>query len=200
MRAMLEPRDIIFFDSPRALRAWFAAHGARDKEIWVGFHRRHTGKPTLTWPESVDEALCVGWIDGIRKTVDVDAYTIRFTPRKPGSHWSNINIARVAVLTGEGRMRPAGIAAFEARLPERSGRATYEQRGEASFGPLERRFRARKAAWTFFQEQPPGYRRTATFWVMNAKQEETQLRRLDRLIADSAQGRRLGIVTGKAAK
>jgi uncharacterized protein YdeI (YjbR/CyaY-like superfamily) len=189
---MPEARDIVFFDSPGALRDWFAAHAEREAVLWVGYHRKHTGKPSLTWPESVDEALCVGWIDGVRKTVDADAYTIRFTRRTPGSHWSRINIARVAVLTREGRMRPAGLAAFEARMPERSGRASYEQRHEVVFdSALARRFRAAKAAWRFFEAQPPGYRRIATFYVMSAKKPETRLKRLDRLIADSADGRRL---------
>jgi uncharacterized protein YdeI (YjbR/CyaY-like superfamily) len=181
----------IFFESAEELRAWFEANHETATELRVGFHRVGTGRPTLTWSESVDEALCFGWIDGVRHRVDDTRYTNRFTPRKPTSNWSAINVAKVAELTKEGRMRPAGIAAFERRKPDRTGTYSYEM-ARAAFEPdLERRFRSKKRAWSFFEAQPPGYRRTATYWVMSAKRPETRAKRLATLIADSAAGRRL---------
>jgi uncharacterized protein YdeI (YjbR/CyaY-like superfamily) len=198
---MPEPSDVVYFDSPRALRAWFTRHAATATELWVGYHRKHTGRCGLTWPESVDEALCVGWIDGVRKRVDADRYTNRFTPRRPGSHWSDVNLARVAALTAEGRMTAAGLAVFAARNPARAGRASYEQRADAALdAALDRRFRSARTAWAFFQAQPPGYRRNCLFWVTSAKRAETRERRLAQLIADSAAGRRLGVATGTTSE
>jgi len=159
--------------------------------VLVGFHKAHTGRPTLTWSESVDEALCVGWIDGIRRSVDAERYTIRFTPRRPGSIWSLINIRKVEVLTAEGRMRPAGLRAFEARRAERSGVYSFEKREAGLDGVGARRFRANRKAWAFFSAQPPGYRKTALHWVTSARREETRERRLAQLIADSEAGLRI---------
>ncbi len=185
--------DPIFFDSPTAFRRWLARHHKTAPELLVGFYKRHTGKPSLTWPQSVDEALCYGWIDGIRRTIDHEGYTIRFTPRRKGSIWSAINLKRVPELVREGRMAPAGLAVFEARDPAKAGLYSFEQRHSARFPPeLLRRFRANRKAWAFFETQPPGYRKIATFYVMSAKQEETRLRRLDNLIRDSAAGLRIG--------
>jgi uncharacterized protein YdeI (YjbR/CyaY-like superfamily) len=161
----------------------------------VGFHKTHTGRPSLTWPQSVDEALCVGWIDGIRHRVDEERYTIRFTPRRPGSIWSLVNIRRVQALVKAGRMRPAGLKAFEARRPDQSAVYSFEQRAGATFADAElKRFRANRPAWRFFEAQPPGYRRIATFFVISAKRDETRARRLERLIADSANGLRIGLL------
>ena len=146
----------------------------------------------MTWAQSVDEALCFGWIDGRRKRIDDERYTIRFTPRRPGSIWSAVNIGRVAALTAEGRMRPPGRTAFEARREDRSGIYSYEQRDEAVFpAEIEKRFRARKKAWAWFESQPRGYRQNTIRWVMTAKREETRERRLRTLIEDSAAGRRI---------
>jgi uncharacterized protein YdeI (YjbR/CyaY-like superfamily) len=157
----------------------------------VGFHKRGSRRPSITWPESVDQALCFGWIDGVRKRVDDERYMIRFTPRKRSSTWSRVNVARVAELTEAGLMHPAGLAAFAARTEE--GTYSYEQREAAAFDPeREARLRADAAAWAWFSAQPPWYRRTATHWVMSAKREETRDRRLARLIADSAAGRTVG--------
>ena len=184
-----------YFDSPAAFRRWLVAHHETAIELVVGLHKTHTGRPSLTWPEAVDEALCFGWIDGIRRRVDEERYTIRFTPRRLTSIWSLINIRRVQALTEKGRMRPAGLRAFEARRDDRSAVYSFEQRGTATFGAAEsRRFRASPAAWKFFQAQPPGYRRIATFFVISAKRHETRARRLDRLIADSANGLRIGLL------
>ena len=180
-----------FYATPEEWRAWLEANHADAREHWVGYYKRGTGRPSITWPESVDQALCFGWIDGVRKRVDEHSYTIRFTPRKRTSAWSRVNVARVAELTEEGLMRPAGIAAFEARTAE--GTYSYEQRDAAAFDPdRERRFRAEEAAWAWFSAQAPWYRRTATHWVMSAKREETRDRRLAQLIEDSAAGRAVG--------
>lgn len=184
--------EILFFATPADFRAWLRAHHKEARELWVGFHKKASGRPSITWPESVDEALCVGWIDGIRKGIDGDSYKIRFTPRKPTSTWSAINIARVAELTKAGRMLPAGTEAFARRSESKSRTYAYENRAAAKFSPSdERRFRAVSAAWKFFQAQPPSYRKLATWWVISAKRPETREQRLTRLIAESAAARRI---------
>jgi uncharacterized protein YdeI (YjbR/CyaY-like superfamily) len=178
------------FERPQAFRAWLEQHHDSEPELWVGYYKRGSGKPSMTWPESVDEALCYGWIDGIRKSIDAEAYMIRFTPRRARSIWSAVNIARVAVLTDEGRMRPAGLEAFEARREDRSGIYSYEQRDRAKLEQAyEKRFRAKKKAWAAFETMPKSYRKAAIRWVMTAKKEETRERRLAALIEDSAAGR-----------
>ena len=176
----------VFFATPAAFRAWLEANHDTAAELWVGFHKKGSGLPSITWPEAVDEALCVGWIDGIRRRVDGASYAIRFTPRRPRSTWSAVNLGRVAELTREGRMRPAGLAAFEAR----AGTYPYEQRGEAALDEqAEARFRARPEAWDFFRSRAPSYRKMMAWWVVSAKREETRRRRLDTLIEESAAGR-----------
>jgi len=179
------------FKSPAAFRAWLRAHHATATELLVGFHKRESGRPSITWPESVDEALSVGWIDGVRRRVDAEAYSIRFTPRRPGSIWSAINIRRAQALIEAGRMRPPGLKAFEARRANRSGIYAYEQRPAALPEPYAGRFREHPAAWEFFEAQPPSYRRTLVWWVVSAKQAETRDSRLIRLIEASARGARL---------
>jgi uncharacterized protein YdeI (YjbR/CyaY-like superfamily) len=187
-----------FFATASALRAWFAKHAATTDEVQVGFYKRHTGKPSPTWSESVDEALCFGWIDGVRRSIDADSYTIRFTPRRTGSHWSQINIAKVEALVAADRMTPAGLAAFEARSPAKTGRTSYEQRPTAFPPQHEKAFKAQKAAWAWFATQPPGYRRMAIWFVVSAVRAETQAKRLRRLIEVSAEGRRIIGPTTKA--
>jgi len=185
-----------FFATPAELRAWLDEHHETTTELWVGFHKKGSGKPSITWPEAVDEALCYGWIDGVRKSIDSESYTIRFTPRRKRSNWSAVNVARVTELTRLGLMRPAGLKAFEERAPERTGIYAYEQRHLAELGDeYERAFRANERAWAFFQAQPPGYRKTATWWVVSAKKEETRRRRLATLIEDSAQRRTIRPLT-----
>jgi uncharacterized protein YdeI (YjbR/CyaY-like superfamily) len=179
-----------FFANSAAWRAWLEEHHASAEELWVGFYKRGTGRPSITWPESVDQALCFGWIDGVRKRLDDERYVIRFTPRRKGSVWSSVNLARVEELTRQGHMRPAGLAAHGVRRPEKSGIYAYEQRHGAELTPeMAKRFKANRKAWDFFQRQPAWYRRTATWWVVSAKREDTQERRLATLIADSAAGR-----------
>jgi len=183
-----------FFATPSEFRAWLERHHASSKELLVGFYKRGSGKPSITWPESVDQALCFGWIDGVRRSAGADSYTIRFTPRKAKSRWSSINVARVKELSAAGLMRPAGLEAFEKRTE--SGVYSYEQRNEARLSLSdERRLRSNVKAWKFFESQAPWYRRTAIFWVMNAKKEETRVRRLATLIADSARGKTIGPLT-----
>jgi uncharacterized protein YdeI (YjbR/CyaY-like superfamily) len=180
-----------FFKSPSDFRRWLEAHHSSAKELWVGFYKKDSGKPSITWPESVDEALCVGWIDGIRKRIDDQSYMIRFSPRKPTSIWSAVNIRHARRLIKERRMRPAGLHAFAARKENRSGIYSYEQRSPELEEKYARKLKRNKLAWKFFQSQPPSYRKTVNWWIVSAKQEETRLKRLDRLIEASAKGRRL---------
>lgn len=182
---------VTFFRTPADLRKWFKKNDATAQELWVGFYKVGSGKPSITWPESVDEALCVGWIDGIRKTIDDESYKIRFTPRKKISTWSAVNIRRVQVLTDEKRMQPTGLKAFAARRENRSGIYAYEQRPREFDEPYLGLMKKDKAAWTYFQAQSPSYRRTLIWYVVSAKQEETRLKRLKRLIEACAGGRRL---------
>jgi len=173
------------------MAAWFARHHTTALSLLAGFYKRESGRPSVTWPESVDEALCVGWIDGVRRRIDAVSYSIRFTPRRPGSIWSAINIRKAQQLIAAGRMRPEGLEAFEARKESRSGIYAYEQRPQAMPEPYAGRFRRHREAWAFFEAQPPSYRRTLVWYVISAKQEETRASRLERLIAASARGRRL---------
>ena len=181
-----------FFQTPAAFRAWLEQHHATADVLWVGYHMVGSGKPSITWPESVDEALCFGWIDGVRHSLGETSYTIRFTPRRPASIWSAVNVARGGELTKLGRMREAGQRAFAARRPERTGIYAFERREPARLSKAQERcLRGHRKASAFFDAQPPGYRRTATHWVVSAKQAETQERRLSQLIADCAAGLRI---------
>jgi uncharacterized protein YdeI (YjbR/CyaY-like superfamily) len=178
-----------YFPAAAGFRAWLREHHAQAAELWVGFHKKGSGVPSMSWDESVDTALCFGWIDGIRKRVDEARYVIRFTARKPRSIWSARNIARVRELGSQGLMEPAGMKALERLAEGRSAVYSYEQRKEARLAPAhERRFRASGKAWEFFRSRAPSYRRTATWWVVSAKREETRLRRLGVLIDASARG------------
>ncbi len=181
-----------FFATPDELRAWLERNHDTAQELFVGFYKKGSGKPSLTWSDSVDEALCFGWIDGVRRPIDDVSYAIRFTPRRSRSTWSAVNVRKVGELTRQGRMTPAGIAAFEARSEARTGIYSHEQAETPVLEPdQERRFRADKKAWAFFQAQPPSYRKTAVWLVVSAKKPETREKRLAALIADSAAGRRL---------
>ena len=178
-----------YFATPAAFRTWLEANHATATELLVGFHKTSSDKPSMTWPESVDEALCFGWIDGIRRRLGEASYSIRFTPRRPGSIWSAVNTRRAAALAAQGRMAPAGLAAFEARKPNRSGRYSYEQRPAALTAPYAGMLNANAAARRFFARQAPSYRRAATWWVLSAKKEETRLRRARTLIELSGKGK-----------
>lgn len=184
----LDPR---FFSTPTDLRAWLEEHHEVRDELWVGLWKKATGRPSITWPELVDELLAFGWIDGIRKSIDQESYAIRITPRRSGSIWSVVNVRRAKELIELGRMRPPGLAAFEARDEEKTARYSYERKAE-SLGEYEAELRANEKAWAFFSSQPPGYRKMATAWVVSAKREDTRRRRLETLIRDSERGLRIG--------
>ncbi len=181
----------LYFASPAKWRTWLLEHHADTPELLVGFYKVGSGRPSITWPESVDHALCFGWIDGVRRSIDEERYVIRFTPRRPRSVWSAVNTRRVEELTRTGLMHPAGLKAFEARKDGKSGIYAYEQqRKSATLGPrYTAMLKANAKAWKFFQSRPPWYRRTASWWIVSAKKEETRQRRLTALIADSASGR-----------
>jgi uncharacterized protein YdeI (YjbR/CyaY-like superfamily) len=191
-----------FFPTPADFRKWLERNHETAGELLVGFYKKGSGRPSITWPESVDEALCFGWIDGIRRTIDHESYSIRFTPRRPRSNWSAVNIKRVAELTKLGRMRPAGLRAFEARDPDRSQIYSFEQSDEArTLSPeYQKKLEANKKAWAFLQSQAPYYQRVCAYWVMSAKKEETRLKRLAKLIEVSAKGQRFGAPTPKRAE
>jgi uncharacterized protein YdeI (YjbR/CyaY-like superfamily) len=184
----VEPR---FFGRPSDFRRWLEKSHERAEELWVGFYKKGTGRASITWDESVDEALCFGWIDGIRKSVDERSYMIRFTPRKPKSIWSDKNVRRMEELIAEGRVAPAGLAAFERKEDSRAGRYSFEQGGVTLGAEYEARLRANAKAWADFTARPPSYRKTVTWWILSAKREETRLRRLDVLIEHSAKGEKI---------
>jgi uncharacterized protein YdeI (YjbR/CyaY-like superfamily) len=189
--AMANERPI-FFTRPSQFRDWLKKNHAKQLQQWIGFHRKSSGRPSITWPEAVDEALCFGWIDGLRKTVDAESYKIRFTPRRPKSTWSAINISRMKELARERRIYPAGAKAFARRLPAKSGIYAYENRQSAVLSaPAKRKFRSNGSAWKWFQEQAPSYRQTAIWWVISARRVETREKRLATLIGDSAAKRKI---------
>ena len=188
--------ETTFFETPFEFRKWFEEHHQAEKELWVGFYKKGSGKPSITWPQAVDQALCFGWIDGIRKSLDADSYMIRFTPRKAGSIWSAVNIKRAAELTELGLMQPTGLAAFENRDEKKAQLYSYEQADSKLDEAYEERFRENDQAWSFFRAQAPWYRRSACWWVMSAKKEETRLKRLAILIEESERGSRLSTLTG----
>jgi uncharacterized protein YdeI (YjbR/CyaY-like superfamily) len=181
-----------FFRRPSDFRAWLERHHSTVSELLVGFHKRGSGTPSMTWPESVDEALCFGWIDGVRKRIDDVSYTIRFTPRRATSIWSAINIRKVAELTTQGRMQPAGLKAVKGRMKHKSRIYAYEQRDHRRLDAAsEKIFRQNRAAWNFFQAQAPSYCKTVSWQIVSAKKPETKRRRLQKLIEASVSGRRL---------
>jgi uncharacterized protein YdeI (YjbR/CyaY-like superfamily) len=177
-----------FFVSPDELRRWFDANHATERELVVGYHKAASGRASLTWSQSVDEALCVGWIDGVRRSLGAHAYSIRFTPRKPRSVWSAVNIRKVAALKKQGRMREAGLKAFARRDAKRSRVYSFEQKDPGLSADCVSALRKNAAAWEYFSARPPYYRRAAAWWVMSAKREETRAKRLKTLVADCAAG------------
>ena len=188
-----------FFKTPEALRLWFEKQGASRTELWIGYHKKASGKGGVVYRQALDEALCVGWIDGVVKSIDELSYMQRYSPRKTKSTWSNVNVRRMHELIAEGRVTAAGLAAFERRDPARTGVYSFEnpQKFSAEFS---RTFKANRTAWLFFASQPPGYRRTATAYVMSAKQEVTRRRRLEHVITHSARGQRIGQLVSPAKR
>jgi uncharacterized protein YdeI (YjbR/CyaY-like superfamily) len=185
------PANVRFFRTPADLRKWFRANHAKADELWVGYYKKDSGRPSVTWPESVDEALCVGWIDGIRKRLDEHSYVIRFTPRRPGSIWSTVNVKRVAELTKARRMHTAGLNAFAARRANKSGIYAYEQRRPQLEQPYAALMKKNAAALEFFERQSPYYRKTMSWFIMSAKKEETRMARLKKLMDACAKGKKL---------
>jgi len=184
-----------FFRSSSVFREWLEKHHAKAHECWVGYYKKDSGKPSMTWPESVDEALCYGWIDGVRKSIDDVSYKIHFSPRKPGSIWSSVNIKRAQALIGQRRMQPVGLKAYQDRKENKSGIYSYEQRSVELEEPYNRLLKKKRTAWSYFQAQPPSYRKAVSWWIISAKKEETRLKRLEKLIAYSGQGQRLPQLT-----
>ncbi len=181
-----------YFVSPASFRLWLQKHASTSRELLVGFHKVGTGKPSMSWSESVDEALCFGWIDGVRKRIDDARYSIRFTPRRPSSIWSAVNIAKVEQLTAQGRMTPAGARAFALRKEEQSKVYAFEQATTAELSaPQLKDFQRHRAAWRFFEATPPGYKKVILHWVTTAKRQETRASRLTTLIQACAEGKRL---------
>jgi uncharacterized protein YdeI (YjbR/CyaY-like superfamily) len=180
-----------FFQTPADFRTWLEKNHATATELWVGFYKKDSGKRSITWPESVDQALCFGWIDGIRKRVDENSYQIRFTPRQRGSIWSATNIKRAKELVSQKQMRPAGLKAFAARIENKSGIYSYEQRSTELSQPYAKLLKKNKTASNFFKQQPPSYRKMISWWIISAKKEETRMARLVKLISESAKGKRL---------
>jgi len=189
-----------FFATPEQFREWLDKNHASAKEIAVGFYKKGSGKKSITYPEALDEALCFGWIDGVRRSIDETSYTQRFTPRRPRSIWSLINLKHVERLKKEGRMRPAGLEAFAKRDPKRTGIYSFENQPRELSAEYEKEFRKNKAAREFFQTYPPFLKKTVSFWVMSAKKEETRLKRLRQLIESSARGERMGLLPAKTAE
>jgi len=194
---VIKPR---FFSAQSAFRAWLESQHDTTRELWVGFYNRQSGEGGITYPEALDEALCFGWIDGLRKRVDDSSYTIRFTPRKPDSIWSAVNIRRVGELSRLERMHSSGMKVFQERDQEKSNQYSYERENSKLEAPHEKRFKANNKAWDFFQAQAPWYRRTATWWVVSAKREQTRLKRLATLMEDSEKGRRIALLTAQSRK
>jgi uncharacterized protein YdeI (YjbR/CyaY-like superfamily) len=186
-----------FFSTPAEFREWLERNHDSASELILGFHRKASGKKSITYPEALDEALCFGWIDGVRKKLNETSYQQRFTPRKPNSIWSLINVNHVERLKKERRMHASGLAAYERRKPERTGVYSFENRPRELSPEFEKRFRRNKKAWEFFQAQPAYYKRLLIFRTMSAKKEETQLRRLEQLIEVSAKGERMGLLSSK---
>lgn len=189
-----------FFSTPAEFRKWLEQNHDKATELMIGFHKKASGKKSITYPEALDEALCFGWIDGVRRKLDETSYVQRFTPRKPRSIWSLVNVRHVERLKKEGRMQPPGLEAYERRTPERTGIYSFENRPKELSPAYKKRFRQNKEAWKFFEEQPTYYKNLVIFRTMSAKKEETRIRRLEQLIECSAKGRRLGMLEPKAKK
>jgi len=181
----------LFFANQIEFRKWLETNHKKESELLVGFYKKGSGKPNMTWSQSVDEALCFGWIDGVRRSIDKESYCIRFTPRRPASNWSTVNIEKVKKLTKQGLMQQAGLEIYNHRKSDKSGIASYESRPKQLTIELADRFKSNKIAWEFFSRQAPSYQRTITHWIMSAKQEKTRMIRLDKTINESEKHKRI---------
>jgi uncharacterized protein YdeI (YjbR/CyaY-like superfamily) len=187
----MKGKTIVFFSNQREFRDWLMKNHRIETEIIVGFYKVGSGKPSMTWPESVDQALCFGWIDGIRKSIDNESYCIRFTPRKPLSHWSAVNIKKAEELIRKGLMEPAGLALYKNRKADNSGKYSYENKPARLPARYEKRFKENKEAWSFFKSQAPSYRKSVFYWILSAKRQTTQISRLEKVIKVSERQKRL---------
>jgi uncharacterized protein YdeI (YjbR/CyaY-like superfamily) len=187
----------LFFENVTAFREWLKLNGKKETELLVGYYKVSTGKPSMNWSESVDQALCFGWIDGVRRSIDEASYCIRFTPRKPNSNWSAVNIRKMEELISSGQMTPAGLNLFGQRKESKSEVYSYENRTEAFPPKIEERFHQNKKAWEFFTKQAPSYRKTVIYWIMSSKQEATLEKRFAQLVSECEEGKRLDLFTSK---
>ncbi|MDX2304078.1 MAG: YdeI/OmpD-associated family protein [Microscillaceae bacterium] len=183
--------NILFFPTPADFRAWLEQNHDKETELWVGFYKKGSEKPSITWPESVDQALCFGWIDGIRKSIDTESYKIRFTPRKPNSIWSAVNLKKMDELMAQGLVMPAGMAIYEKRNLKKQEIYSFEQENIELGETYQSQFKENAKAWKLFQAMPPSYRKTAIWWVISAKQESTRLKRLAILMECSEAGNKI---------
>lgn len=182
----------IFFKTPDDFRNWLEKNYKKEKELLVRFYKTGSGKPSITWPESVDQALCFGWIDGVRRSLGEESYTIRFTPRKPNSIWSAVNIKKMEQLIAKGLVKPEGLAAFEKRTEAKSRIYSHEQKEAGTLSPeFEKAFKANDKAWNFFTTQAPSYQKVMIHYVMTARQEKTRQARFEKLLQASAEGKRV---------
>jgi uncharacterized protein YdeI (YjbR/CyaY-like superfamily) len=186
-----------FFENTQDFHRWLEANSEKESELLVGYYKVSTGKPSMSWSESVDQALCFGWIDGVRRSIDEASYCIRFTPRKPNSNWSAVNIKKVEELISSGQMTPAGLKLFGQRKESKSEVYSYENRTEAFPPEIEARFRQNEKAWEFFIKQAPSYRKTVIYWIMSAKQEATFEKRFAQLVSECVEGKRLDLFTSR---
>ena len=182
----------IFFSNQQEFRKWLTKNHKKETELIVGYYKVNSGKPSMTWSQSVDQALCFGWIDGVRRSIDSESYCIRFTPRKPTSKWSEVNLKKVAELSKQGLMQPSGVEIFMKRKVEESKIYSFENAGKQLAQNLEKKFKANKAAWSFFTKQAPSYKKMIVHWITSAKREETQLTRLEQAITESVKQKRIG--------
>jgi uncharacterized protein YdeI (YjbR/CyaY-like superfamily) len=196
----MEMQTPVFFKSPNELHKWLQKKHSKATELWIGFYTVKSGKKAVAYKEALDEALCFGWIDGIRKNVDENSYAIRFTPRKKNSIWSNVNTKRMNELIKEGRVQPSGLSTFKNRTEEKTGIYSFEQDAHKLSPAFEKKFKASKKAWKFFTSRAPWYQRTCIHWVMSAKQEATRLTRLQTLINDSENERTIRGLTRSSKK
>jgi uncharacterized protein YdeI (YjbR/CyaY-like superfamily) len=187
----MKGKTIVFFSNQREFRDWLKRNHGKETEIFVGFYKVGSGKPSMTWPESVDQALCYGWIDGIRKSIDNESYCIRFTPRNPLSNWSAVNIKKAEELIKKGLMEPAGLTLYKNRKTDNTGKYSYENKPKRLPAGYEKRFKENKEAWRFFKSQAPSYRKSVFYWILSAKRQTTQISRLEKVIKASEHQKRL---------
>lgn len=192
--------EVLFFPTPTDFRKWLTENHESAQEQWIGYYKKASGIPSITWPESVDEALCFGWIDGLRKTIDEKSYKIRFTPRRPNSNWSAVNLKRIEELKQQGLIQPAGLTAYQKWKESKSAQYSYEQQNVDMNPVYLEQIKENPDAWQFYEALAPSYKRASIWWVMSAKREETRLRRLNVLIESSAKSEKIPMLINSKKK